>query len=250
MINPITLASVFYVIAILGLLEYYSLCKIGGVHPQGTLGIITATTLYATIELVKLGTIPTVGIAISIPFFVAIFIYELFRKRPDPFTNIAHTILGIMYIVAPLALLNVFSFEQLVYVDNREVVLGFFILLWLNDTGAYVFGKLFGKHKIFPRISPKKTWEGSIGGAISSLAGGLIIATQFSEIALHHWLALSVIIVIFGSLGDMVESLLKRSLNIKDSSNILPGHGGILDRFDGVLIASPMVFTYLMVFVH
>lgn len=250
MINPITLATIFYIIAILGLLEYYSLCKVGGVHPQGTLGVITSTALYISIELVKLEAIPVVGVAISIPLFLAIFIYELFRKRPDPFTNIAHTILGIIYIVAPLALLNVFSFEQLVYVDNRDVVLGFFILLWLNDTGAYVFGKLLGKHKIFPRISPKKTWEGTIGGALASITGGIVIATQFSHVGLYHWIALSLIIVVFGSLGDMVESLLKRSLQVKDSSNILPGHGGILDRFDGVLIASPMVFTYLTVFVH
>lgn len=249
-INPITLASIFYIVAILGLLEYYSLCKIGGVHPQGTLGVITATTLYLTIELVKLDAIPTVGIAISIPFFVSIFIYELFRKRPDPFTNIAHTVIGIIYIVAPLALLNVFSFEQLVNDHQRDVVLGFFIILWLNDTGAYVFGKLFGKHKIFPRVSPKKTWEGSIGGALASLSGAMVIALKFSDVALYHWIILSLIIVIFGSLGDMVESLLKRSLKIKDSSNILPGHGGILDRFDGVLIASPMVFTYLMIFVQ
>ncbi|MCA1763314.1 MAG: phosphatidate cytidylyltransferase [Cryomorphaceae bacterium] len=249
LINPYTLASLFYIVAILGMLEYYSLAKFGGQHPQSTLGVITGTVFYLTIELVKLGYLPTAGVALSIPFFIAIFIYELYRKRPDPFNNIAHTIIGIIYIMAPLALLNVFTFEEIAK-QYHEVVLGFFIMLWLNDTGAYVFGRLFGKHKLFPRISPNKTWEGAVGGALAALAGGVTIAAYFSEMSIFNWIVLGLIIAVFASFGDLVESLLKRSLKVKDSSNLLPGHGGILDRFDGVLLASPMAFTYLMVFVH
>lgn len=248
--NPYSLASLFYVVGILGMLEYYNIAKIGGVHPQTMTGVICASVLYISIELVKLQIMPIYVVSLAIPFFISIFIYELFRKRPNPFTNIGHTIIGIIYVMAPFALLNVFTFEEIVNEYQPEVVLGFFVLLWLNDTGAYVFGKLLGKRKLFPRISPKKTWAGTIGGGITALAGAVAIATYTADLSIIHWLALGVIIVISGTFGDLVESLLKRSANVKDSSNLLPGHGGILDRFDGVLLASPMVFTYLMVFVH
>lgn len=248
--NPYSLASLFYVVGVLGMLEYYSMVKFGGTHPQMTLGITTGTVLYLAIELVKLNYFSIGFIAVSIPFFIAIFIYELYRKRPDPFSNIAHTILAIIYIMAPLALLNVFSFHEIVNSYEPEVVLGFFILLWLNDTGAYIFGRLFGKHKLFPRISPKKTWEGAVGGTLAAFAGAYILWLYEPQFTLFNWLVFALIITVSASFGDLVESLLKRSLKVKDSSNILPGHGGILDRFDGALLASPMVFTYLMLFVH
>ncbi|MCH2214433.1 MAG: phosphatidate cytidylyltransferase [Flavobacteriales bacterium] len=249
-LNPYTLASLFYVVGVLGMLEYYSLTKFGGHHPQGTLGVITGTVLYVTIELVKLKVAGTAIVSLSIPFFMAIFVYELYRKRPEPFTNIAHTIIGIVYIMAPFALLNVFTFEEIIIEYKPEVVLGFFVMLWLNDTGAFVFGKLLGRTKLFPRISPNKTWEGSIGGGLTAFSGAVVISTYTDEISIINWLILALIIVVAASFGDLVESLLKRSLKVKDSSNLLPGHGGILDRFDGVLLASPVAFTYLMLFVH
>ncbi len=248
--TPYSLAVLFYIVGVMGMLEYYSIAKIGGVHPQSILGVTTASVLYLGIELVKLQIFPTYIVSISIPFFIAIFIWELFRKRPDPFNNIGHTIIGIVYVMAPLALLNVFTFEEIFYEYKPEVVLGFFIVLWLNDTGAYVFGRLFGKTKLFERISPKKTVEGAVGGAVLGIAGAIVMATYTNDLSIFHWVMLGLIIVVSATLGDLVESLLKRSARVKDSSNLLPGHGGILDRFDGVLLASPMVFTYLMVFVH
>lgn len=248
--NPYSLASLFYVVGVLGMLEYYSLSKTAGIHPQLTLGVIAGTVLYVTIELVKLGALPLAGIALSIPFFMGIFIYELYRQRPEPFTNIAHTIIAIIYIMAPLALLNVFTYTEIVDEYHPEVVLAFFVMLWLNDTGAYVFGRLFGRTKLFPRISPNKTWEGAIGGGLAAIGGGVVTSIYYTEYDLSTWITLGIIISISASFGDLVESLLKRSLGVKDSSNLLPGHGGILDRFDGVLLASPMVFTYLMLFVH
>ncbi len=247
--NPYSLASLFFVVGVLGMLEYYGLAKTGGVHPQSVLGITTGSVLYLTIEAVKLKALPLSAVALSIPFFIAIFVYELYRERPDPFTNIAHTIVGIIYVMAPLALLNVFSFQEIINEYQPEVVLGFFVLLWLNDTGAYVFGRLFGKHKLFPRISPKKTWEGTIGGAISTAIGAALLSVYYPQFSIITWIVFAVIIAVCASYGDLVESLYKRSMKVKDSSNILPGHGGILDRFDGVLLASPMVFTYLMIVV-
>lgn len=248
--SPYSLASLFYIVGLLGMLEYYSIAKIGGVHPQTFLGVVTASVLYLCIELVKLQVFPTYIVSLSIPFFVAIFIRELYRKRPDPFNNIGHTLIGIVYVMAPLALLNVFTYEELAVEYKPEVVLGFFILLWLNDTGAYIFGRLFGKRKLFERISPKKTMEGALGGGALAMIGAIVIATYTDDLGIVHWLVLGIIIVFSATMGDLVESMLKRGARVKDSSNLLPGHGGILDRFDGVLLASPMVFTYLMVFVH
>ena len=126
-----------------------------------------------------------------------------------------------------------------------QIILGFFIMLWTNDTGAYLAGRFFGKHKLFERISPKKTWEGSFGGGLLTLAAAYILSLFFTNLDLTNWIVISILVAIFGGLGDLVESMLKRSLNIKDSGNILPGHGGILDRFDGLLISITFIYSYL-----
>jgi phosphatidate cytidylyltransferase len=126
--------------------------------------------------------------------------------------------------------------------------MGFFLLLWTSDTGAYLAGKSFGKTKLFERISPKKTWEGSIGGTILSLAVayGISNVLGFDDVTTFDWMVIAVLVVIFGTFGDLFESLLKRNLHIKDSGTILPGHGGVLDRFDGLFLAIPAVFFYLL----
>jgi phosphatidate cytidylyltransferase len=123
-------------------------------------------------------------------------------------------------------------------------------LIWLADTGAYIFGVSFGKHKLFERISPKKTWEGIFGGLLVSVAGAFFLTKYFYIFPLEVWVIIALIIVFFGTLGDLVESMFKRSLSIKDSGNILPGHGGILDRFDSLLFVIPVIFTYLYFFVR
>jgi phosphatidate cytidylyltransferase len=132
--------------------------------------------------------------------------------------------------------------------QHYGIVLGFFLLIWLNDTGAYFIGSLIGKHKLFERISPGKTWEGSAGGTLFALLTAWGLSYIFPQIDRTHWLILAIITVVTGTLGDLVESMLKRSLGIKDSGNILPGHGGMLDRFDAVLLSAPFVFVYLALF--
>jgi phosphatidate cytidylyltransferase len=126
--------------------------------------------------------------------------------------------------------------------------MGFFLLLWTSDTGAYLAGRSFGKTKLFERISPKKTWEGSIGGTILSIAVayGISKLLGFDDVTTFDWMVIAVLVVIFGTFGDLFESLLKRNLHIKDSGTILPGHGGVLDRFDGLFLAIPAVFFYLL----
>jgi phosphatidate cytidylyltransferase len=131
---------------------------------------------------------------------------------------------------------------------SRGLPMGFFLLLWTNDTGAYLAGKSFGKHKLFERISPKKTWEGSIGGLALAIAVayGVSFLPTFVDITKTDWLVIGFLVAVFGSFGDLFESLLKRNLKIKDSGTILPGHGGVLDRFDGLFLAVPAMFFYLL----
>jgi phosphatidate cytidylyltransferase len=178
---------------------------------------------------------------------VLVFIVELYRNKPSPFENIALTLLGILYIVLPFGLLNFLFIPGLNHV--YILLLCYFAILWINDTFAYLFGRTFGKHRLFERISPKKSWEGSIGGALTSIFAAWLISSLENSLPFMHWLAIAAIIVIAGALGDLIESMLKRSLNCKDSGTLLPGHGGILDRFDAVFISAPLIFVYIQLFI-
>ena len=202
--------------------------------------------------------------AVFIPYLLTVvylFVSELYLGQKNPIHNWAYTMLGQMYIALPLSMMNVLAFQadattgEVAY--NWVLPMSIFAFLWLNDTGAYCTGSLFGKHRLFPRISPKKSWEGSIGGAILVLAVAALIGqltgsyglpSPFGEGSgerLVEWLGLGLVVVVFGTWGDLVESLFKRTLGIKDSGNILPGHGGMLDRFDSSLMAIPAVVVYI-----
>jgi phosphatidate cytidylyltransferase len=185
---------------------------------------------------------------LNFAFVFLIFLIELYRKLPNPFTNIAFTFFGLMYIAIPFSLLNYFPNPNLMpETYHPELLLGFFFLVWMNETGAYLVGSAIGKHRLFERISPKKTWEGTLGGGVLSMLTGLLISRYFIQIGTLDWLVISLIVVIFTSYGDLFESMFKRSINAKDSGRLLPGHGGILDRFDGVIMAAPFVFVYLII---
>lgn len=203
---------------------------------------------------------------VFIPYLVTIIymlIAELYLRQDDPVQDWAYTMLAQMYIALPFSLLNVLAFTA---TPNGEVAfntllpLSVFIFLWVNDTGAYCVGSLLGRHKLFPRISPGKSWEGSIGGAVFVLLAAWLIgwldnmqvldmdhpSTLFTGmLSIPEWLGLGLVVVVFGTWGDLVESLFKRTLGIKDSGNILPGHGGMLDRFDSSLLAIPAAVVYL-----
>lgn len=187
--------------------------------------------------------------AVFIPYLIILvyaLIRELYMKQEDPIHNWAYTMLSQLYIALPFALLNLLAFfnvanEHVVY--SWGVPLSLFIFIWCNDTGAYLSGMTFGRHKLFPRISPKKTWEGSIGGGILAIAVAYLIAPW---VGLEHYacMGLAATVVIFGTWGDLVESLFKRRLGIKDSGNVLPGHGGMLDRFDSAILSIPAAIVY------
>src|SRR5690606_15573525 len=154
-----------------------------------------------------------------------------------------YTFLGLFYVSMPFALLNAAAFHEGNY--NFEIIFGCLFILWASDTGAYFAGTFFGKRKLFERISPKKSWEGFFGGAALAMIFAYGIATFFHSLAMLDWLIIGVIIVVGGTFGDLIGSLLKRSIEIKDSGDSLPGHGGFLDRFDGLIISIPFIVAYL-----
>lgn len=196
--------------------------------------------------------------AVFIPYLVSIIylmVAELYLKNDDPIHSWAYTMMAQIYIALPFSLLNTLAFHLAPqgYVTYDAILpLSVFVFLWMNDTGAYLCGSLLGKHKLFPRISPGKSWEGSIGGGILVIAVAVLVwylADQYQlnqlGITAVEWAGLGLTVVIFGTWGDLVESLFKRTLGIKDSGNILPGHGGMLDRFDSSLLAIPAAVVYL-----
>ena len=200
--------------------------------------------------------------SVFIPYLLTLiylFISELYLKQKNPIQDWAYTMLSQLYIALPFSMINVLSFQadpltgQIAY--HWLLPMSVFIFLWANDTGAYCAGSLFGRHKLFPRVSPGKTWEGSIGGAVIVLIIAAVISyfagsdaslsTLNAQLSTLKWLGLGLVVVFFGTWGDLVESLFKRTLGIKDSGNILPGHGGMLDRFDSSLMAIPAAVIYL-----
>ena len=179
-------------------------------------------------------------------------ISELYLKKENPINNWAYSMLSQCYIALPFAMLNVLAFHTDPDIQavsyNPILPLSIFIFIWINDTGAYCIGSLIGKHRLFERISPKKSWEGSIGGAVFVIVAAVVLAHFFPFRPLIKWIGLALVVVIFGTWGDLTESLFKRQLGIKDSGNILPGHGGMLDRFDSALMAIPAAVVYLYAF--
>ena len=250
--NQYSFAGLFLFISIIAQLEFYSLATTEDVKPQKWIGLICGVAFYILIislassnlgiVLSAFGRIPL----IMIPLFFVIFIIELYRRSPQPFANIGYTILGIIYIPFTLALLSLIATSSNDKGFHPQIIVHYFFILWASDIGAYFVGKKFGKTKLFERISPKKTWEGSIGGAVLAFIVAHFVSHHDKILTQVDWIVITSIIVVFGTFGDLVESIFKRSIQIKDSGTILPGHGGFLDRFDGLFISSPFVFTYLM----
>ncbi|MXV49798.1 phosphatidate cytidylyltransferase [Pedobacter sp. HMF7647] len=236
-------AFFFLVLSVLNLNEFYSLVKNERISPQRINGLLLGGALFVTVVFWHVFDFPAHYFLAAVPLLTLIYIAELYRKKDNPFINIAFTFTGIVFCVIPFCF-----FALLAFLDGSfeyHLPLGFLLLLWSSDTGAYLFGVKLGKNKLFERHSPKKTWEGFFGGLLTSLVVAFILSLYFKELAFVHWAVVSVIIVVFGTIGDLTESMLKRSMNIKDSGSILPGHGGLLDRFDGLFLSAPVVFTYL-----
>jgi len=246
LLNPISFFALFGVIVALGITEFYKLLDSTHLKANKTFGLLSGLLFFSITCLYAAGFLNASWFWVMVPIISLVFISELYQKHDSPFQNIAITLFGVLYIAVPFSLLVIFGFPQLTIEGYQpKLVIGFFFLLWANDTGAYLTGITLGKHPMFPRISPKKSWEGFAGGFFFTQIVAFIISKYFIGLEMTDWIVIAVIICIFGVWGDLIESMLKRSLSIKDSGNILPGHGGILDRFDSVLFSAPIVFVYL-----
>ena len=253
-VHPIFFLILFCVITGLTLWEFGGLVKhyenadlhrtmnvVGGVY------LFIATFVYAN------------GLAdgkIFLPYLLFIMltmIAELYYKAPNPINNWAFTLFAQVYCAGSFSMLNFIGAEPGtpgVMSYTPLFIMAIFIFVWLDDTGAYLVGSLIGKRKLFERISPKKSWEGFFGGLILVLASSQVFAWYAPEISRYNWLGLAATVVIFGTWGDLIESLLKRTLSVKDSGNVLPGHGGMLDRFDSVMLAVPACYIYIELFIR
>jgi phosphatidate cytidylyltransferase len=242
-----TYFAIFFFICFVTVQEFYTLAGLDGMVVQKTFGTICAMSLFTLSFLIEDQIISYRYYFLIFPMLSCVYMIKLYKKfERKPFTNIAYTFLGIFYVAVPYALLNIAAFEQGVY--NFEIIFGCLFILWASDSGAYIAGTLFGKRKLFERISPKKSWEGFIGGALLAFAFAFLMNNYFHTLVLWQWLSIAAIIIVGGTYGDLIESLLKRSIEIKDSGNILPGHGGFLDRFDGLLISAPFIVAFLEIF--
>jgi len=250
-LGPVFFGFVILVFLVIGLLEVYEISKIPGCSLQrGTL-LVIGLLVYSLSVLVIWNYFPAVFLVFNLGIILIPFILELFNKVKDPFQNLGFYLIAIFYLVIPMVVLNVLFFPGLnLQFPSNILLVGFFLLIWVNDTFAYLSGMLLGKHKFFERISPNKTWEGTLGGAVFTIIGAYILSLIFHEFTEIEWMGLGLVIVIFGTFGDLVESMLKRTYGIKDSGKIMPGHGGILDRLDSILIAAPFVLLYVVLMLN
>lgn len=232
-------------ISSMALLEFYKLCDNNGVKSQKLFGLLLNFLIFLPplIQHIFQTGFNLLPLIIILPYIV--FIRELYLKSEKPIYNIGATLLGVIYISLPLFCFYLISFQGAFENYQYQCIIGYLFLLWANDIGAYFAGTYFGKHKLLERISPKKTWEGFFGGVLFAFLFAFIVSKLFQNFSISQWLIITAIIVITGTLGDLVESMFKRSVSIKDSGSMLPGHGGFLDRFDGLFISAPFVFFYL-----
>ena len=242
-----TYFAVFLVICCLSILEFYRLTGLDGMLPLKYIGTLNAIVIFLLSFLVEKGILNPTFYFMIFPAIALIFLIKLYKKEKKPFTNIAYTLLGIIYVGLPFALLNISVYADGGY--NYQIIIGILLLLWASDTGGYIAGVLFGRTKLFERVSPKKSWEGMIGSFILAMVIATFIGKYFDVMTWYQWYLVAVIMVVAGTYGDLVESLFKRSIEIKDSGTSLPGHGGFLDRFDGLLISVPFIVFLLKVFI-
>jgi phosphatidate cytidylyltransferase len=239
--------AVFFILCLFSILEFYKLAGLDGLAPQKTFGALIGLVIFVFSFLIEKGELSQRYYFLIFPMMSCVYMIKLYKKfERKPFTNIAFTFLGIFYVAVPFALLNIVIFDNGIY--NFEIIFGCLFILWASDTGAYFAGTYLGKRKLFERISPKKSWEGFFGGALLALIFAYGLSQYLHTLTVMEWIIIGLIIIVGGTFGDLVESLLKRSIEIKDSGSSLPGHGGFLDRFDGLLISAPFIVAYLEVF--
>ena len=246
--------ALFAVIMEGGLLEFYRLCRKKGVEPMISVGVATSLAIFALAFAVFLqwgspATETTARIVLGALLYIMLivpttFVCELWRKSPTPIANIATTFMGVIYVALPMAAL-LYIPQMLVGKWSAWAMMAFLSIIWINDIFAYLVGITLGKHRLCERISPKKSWEGFFGGLVGAVGAALLFGHLF-EGNLLVWGGLGLVTALAGVAGDLVESLIKREVDVKDSGKMMPGHGGFLDRFDALFVAAPFALFYLI----
>ncbi len=250
LIHPLIFALIFASFSTLALFEFYSLLEKTGFKPYRYSGIAVGILIFVLFFLVADKIVSQNMIIVLILFPFVPFLTELFNKNEQGFENSLITLAGIMYVSVPFGILNFIVLPG----SNSDlafypwIMAGILFIIWVYDSVAYFTGSLIGKHKIYSRISPGKSWEGLIGGAVFAVIMGIINAVLFPSLSMTRWIVIGIIVVAFGTCGDFFESKLKRVAGVKDSGNLMPGHGGILDRFDSLLFSVPVIFIWLNLF--
>ena len=247
-------SALLMLITIVGVWEFYQLALAKGVVPQRCMGLIASLLLfgasYCALESVVGGSgVGMLGFALAlllVTVIALIFFVEVFRNKENPLLNIATTIMGVAYVALPMSLMLFIPELLSPGTWNPWIFLFYLFLVWGNDVFAYLVGISIGRHKMSPRLSPKKSWEGFFGGLIGSLAMGAFGAFVV-EGSYIMWIGLAFVVSLSSVLGDLVESMFKRDAGVKDSGNFIPGHGGMLDRFDAFILSAPMAFLYLLI---
>ena len=245
LLSPITFVALFALVAGFAVKEFHGLTnQQKTVEVNVWLASVGATMLFVCSHIAVSHYITFPIYSVYGLYVMLVLLYELYIQKANPIHNWAYFIFGQVLVALPFALLN-----NILYIDGYQniILLALFVTIWVNDTGAYLFGITLGKHRLFKRISPKKSWEGFFGGGLTALLSGYVFSLFVPELSLVQWLIFSEIIVVFGTYGDLLESLLKRTLNVKDSGDVIPGHGGLLDRFDSMLLAAPMIYIFLSI---
>lgn len=248
-------ALLLFAIMFIGLIEFYKMARHNGSKPQLVTGLTIGIILFACATLpffdshssgfLEHDNMLLMGLmllVISIPLTLVI---ELFRFSETPMRNTATTLLGVLYVALPLSIM--LFIPSLIWIGKWEPLcfLFYLFIVWANDVFAYLVGITLGKHRLCERISPKKSWEGFFGGIVGAVAVGALGAYVLDS-SYTLWMGLALVVAITGVLGDLVESMFKREAGVKDSGNIMPGHGGMLDRFDALLVSAPFAFVYLI----
>ncbi|MFH0864842.1 MAG: phosphatidate cytidylyltransferase [Bacteroidota bacterium] len=247
-------AGVIAVFTVVGLWEFYLLAEKKNIFPLKYAGItaggfIFIITVFSNSHFIDAHQAEKYFVLVFL-YIILFFIAELYRKSDNALQNISMCLAGLIYVAIPFSIL--ISLPVVVEQNisfGKVILISFFLLMWIYDIFAYLTGMWMGRHKLFERISPKKSWEGFIGGAVFCIALSVVMSFYYTGLTIMQWIMMAILIIVFGTFGDLVESMFKRSVNCKDSGKFFPGHGGVLDRFDAVLLAAPFVYFYLRFFI-
>lgn len=249
-ISPWIFAALFGFFTVIGIIEFYRMSGMLGFTPQKVTGIVIGFLTFLVLFLLTMEILPPEMVFLLPVLMLSIPIIELFRQKPTPTSDWAQTLFAPMYIALPFGLMANMLFLPDTHEFSPKIILSFFAFVWISDTGAFCVGSLIGKHKLIPKISPKKTIEGLLGGIVFTLLSSIAVYHWVGVFSQTHWLIISSVTVLFATFGDLVESMVKRNAGVKDSGKMLPGHGGVLDRFDSTLLAVPPVWLTIVLITH